>query len=167
MEDNCVDNPARRLIHRLSKNHSQENVSSLSARRPGEPAAGQQVKMNMENRLAGIMAVIDDHPVAALIKPLFGSYGFGNKEQVPDDFTVRDDETVDVSDMFFRHNEHMDRRLGIDVLKGDRELVLVDDLCGDLFLDDPAKQAGWIRAHFFSPCVVPEKLLKKQHRSPV
>ena len=105
----------------------------------------------MENRLAGITAVVDDHPVAALIKPLFGSYGLGNKEQVPDYFTVRDNKTVDVGDMFFRHNEHMDRRLRIDVLKGDRVLVLVDDLCGDLFFDDLAKQAGWARAHFISP----------------
>jgi hypothetical protein len=43
----------------------------------------------------------------------------------------------------------------------------VDDLCGDLLLDDTAKQAGWIRAHFFSPCALPANLLKKQDRSPV
>ncbi len=91
------------------------------------------MKMNMENGLAGIMAVIDDHPVSALIKTLFGSDGLGNKEQMPDELTVRDSETVNVCDVFFRHNERMDRRLGIEILKGDRKLVLVDDRCRGFF----------------------------------
>lgn len=121
----------------------------------------------MENGLTGIVAVIDDHPVTALVKPLLGCNGLGNKEQMPDELTVRDSETVNVCDMFFRHNERMDRRLGIEVLKGDRELILVDDLCDDFFLDDFAKQAVWDRGHFFSPGALPAKLLKKQDRSPV
>src|SRR6266508_5833093 len=125
------------------------------------------MKMDMEDRLARIRTVINDHPVTALIKPPFGSKGLGNKEQVPDDLTVRRNDTMNVRDMFFRHNEYMDRRLVIDVLKGDRVFVLVDYLCGYLFFDDPAKQAGWIRGHFFSPCWSQAKLLKKQHCSPV
>ena len=95
----------------------------------------------MENRLAGIMTVINDHPVATLIKPFLGRNGLGNKEQVSDDFTVRDNDTVNICDMFFRHNERMDRRLGVEILKCDRVFVLVDDRRRDLFLDDFAKQA--------------------------
>jgi hypothetical protein len=34
----------------------------------------------------------------------------------------------------------MDRRFWIDVLKGDRQFILVNNLCGDPFLDDSAKQ---------------------------
>jgi hypothetical protein len=99
------------------------------------------MKMDMENRLSGIMAVIDDHTVTAFIKTPFGGDGPGNKEQVTDELSVRDNKTVNVGDMFFRHDERMDRRLGIDVLKSDRVFILVDDCCGDLFFDDLAKQA--------------------------
>lgn len=99
------------------------------------------MKMNMENGLAGIVTVIDDHPVATLIKPFLGRNGLGNKEQVSDDFPVRDNETMNICDMFFRHNERMDRRLGVEILKSDRVFVLVDDRCRDLFFDDVAKQA--------------------------
>lgn len=125
------------------------------------------MKMDMKNGLTGIRTVIDDHPVTILIKPPFGSNGLGYEEQVPDDFAVSHDDTVNIGDMFFRHNESMDRRLGIEVLKGDRVLVFEDDLCRDLLLYDVAKQAVLARAHFFSPCALPVKLLKKQHLSPV
>ena len=121
----------------------------------------------MENRLSGVKAVIDDHPVTALIKTLFGSDGLGNKEQVPDELTVRDNKTVNVGNMFFRHDERMDRRLGIDVLKSDRMLIFVDYCCGDFSRDDLAKQAVRSPAHFIFPCAMSAKLLKKQDRSPV
>jgi len=121
----------------------------------------------MEHGLSCILPVIDDHPVTALIKAPFGSDGLGNKEQVPDELTVRDNKTVNVGNMFFRHDERMDRRLGIDVLKSDRMLIFVDYCCGDLSLDDAAKQAVRSQAHFVFPCSMSAKLLKKQDRSPV
>lgn len=121
----------------------------------------------MENRLSGIMAVIDDHPVTAFIKTAFGGDGLCNKEHVPDELTVCDNETVNIGNMFFRHDERMNRRLGIDVLKRDHEFIFVDDCCGDLFSDDLAKQAVQGRAHFIFLCAMSAKLLKKQDRSPV
>lgn len=39
-EENSVDNQARKLIHRLSIDHAQKYVSSLSAWRPSKLAAG-------------------------------------------------------------------------------------------------------------------------------
>ncbi len=121
----------------------------------------------MENRLSGVRPVIDDHPVTAFIKTPLGSDGLGNKEQVPDELTVRDNNAVNVGNMFFRHDERMDRRLGIDILKSDRILIFVDYCCGDLSFDDLAKQAVRSRAHFVFPCAMSPKLLKKQDRSPV
>lgn len=120
----------------------------------------------MENSLAGTMTVVDDHPVTVLIQSLFGSYRLGNKEQMTDEFTVRDNETMNVCNMFFRHDERMDRRLRINIHKGHRLLVLVNDLCGYFLLDDPAKQAAWVRVHFFHRALR-AKTRKKQDRSPV
>jgi len=142
-------------------------VGSFSARGPCEFSAGQQMEVNMENGLTCVMAIIDDHTITVFIKPLLGSNGPGNEEQVPDDFTVRNANAMNICDMFFGHDERMDRRLGIEILKSDRVFIFVNNRCGDLFLDDPAKQAVWDRAHLFSPCMPPAKLLKKQERSPV
>jgi hypothetical protein len=46
-------------------------------------------------------------------------------------------------------------------------LIFVDYCCGDLSLDDLAKQAVRSRVHFIFPCAMLAKLLKKQDRSPV
>jgi hypothetical protein len=125
------------------------------------------MKMDMKDRLAGIMAVVDDHPVTAFIKAPFRGDGLGDKEQMPNELTIRDNETVNIVNVFFRHDERMDRRLGIDVLKSDRVLIFVDDRGGNLFLDDLAKQAVRSRTHYIFPCALSAKLRKKQDRSPV
>jgi hypothetical protein len=46
-------------------------------------------------------------------------------------------------------------------------LIFMDDCCGDLFFDYPAKQTVRGRAHSIFPCALAAKLLKKQDRSPV
>jgi hypothetical protein len=43
----------------------------------------------------------------------------------------------------------------------------MDDMCSDLLLYDPAKDAVRIKVHCVSLSLFPEKLLKKQHREPV
>ena len=121
----------------------------------------------MEYGLSCIKAVVDDHPITTLIKPFPRSNGLGNKEEVANELAVRNGDAMDVSDVFFWHNERVNRRLGIEVLKGDSVLVLVDDHCRDFFPDDVAKNTVGIRTHSFSPGMFPEKLLKKHERFPV
>lgn len=125
------------------------------------------MEMDVEHGLSCIKAVVDDHPITVFIETFLRSNGLGNKEEVADEFTVRNGDAVDVSDMFFWHNERVNRSLGIEVLKGDCVLVLVENCCRDFFLDDLAKNAVLVRTHSFSPGIFSEKLLKKQERSPV
>ena len=125
------------------------------------------MKMNVEYGLSGVNAVIDDHAVSAFVKTALRSDRFGDKEQVADKIPVGSGNSMNVGDMFFGDNEEMDGRLRIEVFKRENQLVLVDNGRGDLFFDDPAKNAVWIGAHFFSHCAFPAKLRKKQERSPV
>jgi hypothetical protein len=121
----------------------------------------------VEHGLSCIKAVVDDHPVAALIETFLRSNGLGNKEKVTNEFTIRNGDTVDVGDMFFGHDESVNWCLGIEVFKGECVLVLMDDRRRNFFFDDLAKNTVRIRTHSFSPGLFPEKLLKKQERSPV
>jgi len=114
--------------------------------------------MDMKNGLAGVTPVIDHHAVAVLFKTFLYGNGFCNKEQVTNDLTVRDGYSVDVMDMFFRHDQRVRRRLGIDVLEGKGELIFVDDLGGDLFFDDLAEYAVWVKIH---------RVLLKREENPV
>ena len=85
------------------------------------------MKMDMKNRLPGVLAVINDHPVAALLKALLRSDAFGDKKQMPDQFPLGYGDAVNVGDVFFRNDERMDRRLRIDVFKSDGVVVLVNE----------------------------------------
>jgi len=95
---------------------------------PCEPAAGQEMKMKVKHRLPGTVAVIDDHPVPVLFKPLPGRYGSGNKEQMADELTICDSDAVNIRDMFFGDDERMDRRLGVYVFKCYGIIILMDYL---------------------------------------
>jgi len=99
------------------------------------------------------MSIIDDHPVSALIEPFFNGNGFGNKEQMSDELAVCYRNTVNIGYMFFRNNENMYRRLGIEVLKGNSMIIFMDDLCGYLFFYDLAEDAVRISGHFIVPPV--------------
>lgn len=125
------------------------------------------MEMDVEHGLSSIKAVVDDHPITALIETFLRSYGLGNKEEMANKFAVRNGYAVDVSNMFFWHNKRVNRRLGIEVLEGDCVLVLMENRCRDFFLDDLAKNTVRVGTHFVSPGRFSEKLLKKQERSPV
>ena len=50
-------------------------------------------------------------------------------------------EVVEAGEVASRDDQHVRRRLRIDVIEGDDAVVLVDDGCGDLTRDDLAEQA--------------------------
>jgi hypothetical protein len=60
--------------------------------------------MDMKDCLSSFATVVDDHPIAIIIEPVFFSKRLRNKEQMPDELAVYMFDAVDVPDMFFRHN---------------------------------------------------------------
>lgn len=54
---------------------------------PGELSATQNVKVKMEDRLASVFAVVDDHSVTVAQSTLFGA-GAGNQKQFSKDLIM-------------------------------------------------------------------------------
>jgi len=104
------------------------NKELLLSWRPCEPAAGQEMEMKVKHRLPGAAAVINDHPIPVLFKPLLSSYRPRHKEQMADEFAIRDRYAVNICDMFFGDYERMHRRLGVNVFKCYRIIVLMDNI---------------------------------------
>lgn len=111
--------------------------------------AGKKVKVNMKDGLTGVLSVVDHHPVSFFFKTLPGSNGLGDEKKMTDQFPVGDHNTVNVRYVLLRHNERMDRRLRIDILESDGELILVHKFCGDLSVDDLAEEAVRIECHAY------------------
>lgn len=124
------------------------------------------MQMDVKYRLAGVTAVVDDHAISGPIKAPLLAKRLRDKEQVSDQFTVLLFDAVDICDVLLRHDKDVGRRLGIEVLKGDCEFILMDHLRGDLLFDDPAEDAVLVVSHGYPFCS-PEKLLKKQLLAPV
>jgi hypothetical protein len=59
-----VDKQGKEVMNRLHNNNSQRFVD-FSTRGPGKPSAGQKVKVYMEDRLTGIMSIVDHQPIAS------------------------------------------------------------------------------------------------------
>lgn len=55
-------------------------------------------------------------------------------------------EMIDRSDVSFGHDQEMKRGFGIDVLKDNHLSILIDDLCGHLFMNDFTEETGHINA---------------------
>ena len=65
----------------------------------------------------------------------------GHDVQVADQRGVVVVEDVERRDVLSRHDEHMRRRLRVDIAEGDGAVVLLDQLRWDLAVDDLAEQA--------------------------
>jgi len=97
--------------------------------------------------LSGVPSVIDHHPVPAPVQRPFFSDRLRHEKEVTDTLLVPFLHTMNIGQVLLGNDEDMDRRLRVDVLEGKARPVLVDDLCRDLLLDDPAKEAVRSGAH--------------------
>ena len=116
-------------------------MGSTSAGGPGEGAAAEDVAVEMGDGFAGVGAVVDDEAVAGLCEAEFGGDFGGFEQEVAEGFFVLGFGGGDVGDGFFGDDEDVDRRFGRDVAKGDDEIVLVNDVRGNLAGDDFFKES--------------------------
>ena len=99
------------------------------ARRPRHRAAAEDVQVDVEHRLAGVGVAVEDRPVAPI-----GVAGSLRERRAPshhlaDQAVVLGSELVEAGDVASRDDQHVRRRLRVDVLEGDDAVVLVDDGC--------------------------------------
>ena len=97
--------------------------------------------MDMKDCLAGIAIGVEDRSVAARRQAAFAGDSGRPPHQFADEPVVLGAELVERRDMPFRYDQHVGRRLRVDVVEGDDAIVLVDQRRGNLTPDDFAEQA--------------------------
>src|SRR5690348_6803562 len=95
-------------------------------------AAAEQMKMNVENRLARVGAAIDDDAVAIFGDPVLLRETVCDHMDRADKLAILFVQVREHRDVLDRHDEDMHRSLGPDVPEGDDAVVAVDDVAFDL-----------------------------------
>jgi len=105
----------------------------------------------MKHRLSRVPSVVNDHPVTMSLETAFLGDLLGDEEQMADHLAVRLLHAVDVRDVHFWNDQDMCRRLGVQVLEGDGEMILVHQLRRDLLCDYLAEDAVLVVRHKSPP----------------
>src|SRR5215218_3622491 len=99
------------------------------------------MKMEMGNRLPGVGSVIGDDPVTALMQPVLGGDARRQCQRVRRDVPIIATDFSQRREMASWDDEHVDRRLRVEVAKGDIVLALGDKLRTELAARDAAEDA--------------------------
>ena len=110
-------------------------------------AAAEQVDVQVPDRLRAVAAAVGDHAEAAFVDALLLRDGSDGVRQRGCGFGVA---LQDVREVLLRHDQHVDRRLGIDVPEGIDPVVFIYLCAGNVASDDLAKQT--IVHDRFTPC---------------
>ena len=97
--------------------------------------------MEMGDGLSGVGTVIGDDPVAALIEPVLGGDARCQRQRVRSDMPVAATDVAQGREVLSRHDEHVHRRLRMEVAEGDVVLALGDELRAKLAPRDAAEDA--------------------------
>ena len=113
----------------------------MLAGRPAHMAPAQDMEVKMKHALATIDTGIDDEAIACIGNPLLFCNRISSQQQAPKQHGIRILQLGNRGEMFSRDDERMDRRLGIDIVERDYQIVLIDKRCGNGPRDDFAKEA--------------------------
>src|SRR5262249_10968846 len=108
---------------------------SLLPRWPPKIPAAQQMQVQMRHRLASALLAVDNEPVAVANSQLHGQLGRDDVQMAKEIPIFRFDVGMSRNDLA-GDNQHMDRRLRVDIAKGQAAIVLIDDVRWDLLVDD-------------------------------
>src|SRR5258708_3565795 len=90
----------------------------------------------MRHGLAAVAAVVDHDAITGFGDAEFPGQSGGGQQQVAEGGLVGGGRFTDAGNELLRDDEHMHRRLRIDVVDGEAELVLVRELRRNLAVDD-------------------------------
>ena len=135
-----------------------------STRRPSEPAAAEDVEVEVENALPRIRAPVGDDPIAT-----GAGHGGGRAGDTTHDAAnvgrIRRWQLGDVGDVSARNHEDVDGRLGVGVVECDDLLVLVGERRRQLSARDSTEQAVRGRRGSSSALIhprVPDQLVEER-----
>src|SRR4029077_2333305 len=105
-----------------------------------EIAAAEEVQVQMKNRLARAGAVVEHSAIPREQEEFLGQLARRHLQLAEQRLVARLG-VVQRGEMFLRAKENVRRRLRVDVFKGEHVVILIDELRGNLFRRDFAKQA--------------------------
>lgn len=107
----------------------------MSAGRPGEGAAAEDVEVEVRDGFAGLFSVVDDD-AEGVADPGFAGGRAGCEQEVAEEGAVFRFGGRHAGNDFFRDDQKMRGRLRFDVADGDAVFVLMDDFGGKFAVDD-------------------------------
>lgn len=103
-------------------------------------APAQDMQMEVEHALAAVRSGVDDDTVPGLGNPLQFRDLTANQQQLSEQLRVRIVQLSHRNHMFPGNDQRMDRRLRIDIVECDDQIVLIDECCGNSPRDNIAKK---------------------------
>lgn len=103
-------------------------------------APTQNMKMEMKYALASVRSGVDDDPVPGLGNPLQFRDLTADQQQPSEQLSIRVLQLSQRDHMFSGNDQRMDRRLRIDIVECDHQIVLIDEGCRNSPRDDFAKE---------------------------
>jgi hypothetical protein len=101
----------------------------------------------MENGLARPGSTVNDYPESILRNTLIPGQMIGRSKNITDKSFVFLLQVKERRYVFARHDQEMNRRLRIDVLKSHNGVILIDNVSFDLAFNDAAKKTVAHRTH--------------------
>ena len=98
--------------------------------------------MDVKDRLPGVAIAVEDRSIAALIEAAFAGDTRSPPHHLSNQSIVGRRQLVERGNVPSGKDQHVERRLWIDVLNDNDVLVLIDDRRGDLARDDFAKKTA-------------------------
>lgn len=89
----------------------------------------QHVQMEVGNGLACIGTGVDDEAVSAVLDTELDSELSGNDKEMSKQKFIPCADLVRGGDVLFRYNEYVNGRDWVNILKGDAEIILIQDRC--------------------------------------
>mmetsp|Transcript_22019 Transcript_22019/g.64939 ORF Transcript_22019/g.64939 Transcript_22019/m.64939 type:complete len:200 (+) Transcript_22019:163-762(+) len=135
-----VDEPQRPLAASAIAAVPYEHTLQRSPRWPAHLASTNHMKMEVKDRLAPILAVVDDDPESIGQAFLFG-HGVGHEEQVAQERLVALLRLAELREPVpnFGDDKKVRRRDGVDIPERECCVILVKDVGGDLLANDLVK----------------------------
>ena len=130
---------------RFVNNHAAHLLSAATkprlTRRPIHQSAAKQVQVYVEDALPCLLATVHNHAVSVFRKALLPRYFFRGQHKITHQFLIACIEIVDCRNVPARNNQYMCRCLRIDIAKRYCHIGLINDIRGNISIDDSAKQA--------------------------
>src|SRR3972149_1632847 len=98
-----------------------------SARRPRHLSSTQEMYMKVIDKLSACRIAINNHPETGLPDILNLTYLIYNNTHIPYNVPVIFFQVIECRYMFFWKNQHMDRRLGVNVIKRKPLVILINN----------------------------------------